>query len=78
MTAIHLEPCHRPTAGQRRHEALDALSDAAHWVRATLREWRRRLSDRELLMRMDDRMLQDIGMTHAERVALVNKPFWRE
>ena len=35
---------------------------------ALLREWRR----------LDDRMLEDIGITRAEAESLSRKPFWRE
>ena len=78
MVAIHLQPC-RDCPGQvRRGAALDALSDATHWVIAILREWRRRSRERGQLARLDDRMLADIGLSHADRAFLVNKPFWRE
>ena len=75
MTAIHLH-----TAGRRhhRHDALDALSDASGWVFATIREWRRRSRERAQLAALDDRMLRDIGLSHADRDFLANRPFWRE
>ena len=76
MTAIHLHP----SAGTRRHrrEALDALSDATHWVFATVREWRRRNRGRAELATLDARMLADIGLTQSEAEFLANKPFWKE
>jgi len=79
MTAIHLQP-YRASLGrrERRHGALDALSDAAFWVLATLRQWRRRSRDRAELATLDHRMLRDIGLTEGEREFLANKPFWRE
>lgn len=43
-----------------------------------LREWRRRIRDREKLAALDDRMLSDIGLTRAEAEFLSGKPFWRE
>jgi uncharacterized protein YjiS (DUF1127 family) len=76
MTAIHLH-----TAGRRHHgraAALDALSDATHWVLATIGEWRRRNRNRAELATLDRRMLADIGLTEAEREFLANKPFWKE
>ncbi|HJU17331.1 MAG TPA: DUF1127 domain-containing protein [Stellaceae bacterium] len=45
---------------------------------ATLREWRRRSRGRADLAALDDRMLQDIGITRAEAEFLSHKPFWRE
>jgi uncharacterized protein YjiS (DUF1127 family) len=43
-----------------------------------LREWRRPSSDRAKLSMLDDRMLEDIGITRAEAESLSRKPFWRE
>ena len=78
MVAIHLQPCRDCPGAVRRHAAIDALNDAGHWALATLREWSRRSSERHQLAQLDARMLADIGMTHADREMLVNKPFWRE
>ena len=78
MISIPLPPCHDTADAQRRQAAHEALSDAAHWVAATLREWRRRLREREQLGKLDDRMLRDIGLTRADAHFLINKPFWRE
>jgi uncharacterized protein YjiS (DUF1127 family) len=78
MTAIHLQPCHDSIATQRRHAAIDALNDATHWIFASFSEWRRRMREREQLAGLDDRMLQDIGLTRGDAEFLINKPFWRE
>ena len=78
MVAIHLQPCRDCPGAVRRHNALDALNDAGHWAMATLREWSRRSRERHQLAQLDARMLADIGMSHADREMLVNKPFWRE
>jgi len=48
-----------------------------HYAR-TLREWRRRVRDRQQLADLSDAMLQDIGVSRAEAAFLANKPFWRE
>jgi len=79
MTAIHLQPF-RDSPGRfgRRHAALDALSDAADRVFATVREWRRRSADRAELAGLDDRTLRDIGLTRGDRDFLASRPFWRE
>ena len=78
MTAIHLQPC-RDDAGQiGRRAALDALGDATDWALGKVREWRRRSRERAQLAELDDRMLRDIGLTHADREFLANKPFWKE
>jgi uncharacterized protein YjiS (DUF1127 family) len=78
MTAIHLQPCHEAVHGSRRHAALDALSDATHWAFDTMSEWRRRARERAELASLDNRMLQDIGLTRGDAEFLANKPFWRE
>ena len=78
MTAIHLHPCHETVAATRRHAALDALSDATHWAFDTVREWRRRAHQRAELAALDNRMLQDIGLSRGDAEFLINKPFWRE
>ena len=78
MTAIHLQPCRDGPEALRRHAGLDALSDAAHWLRGTLRAWHRRVRERNQLARLDERMLTDLGLTRADAEFLINKPFWRE
>ena len=78
MSAIQLQPCRDCPGALRRRAALDALSDAAGWAFATVREWNRRSRERHQLAALDDRMLADIGLTHADREFLANKPFWRE
>jgi uncharacterized protein YjiS (DUF1127 family) len=78
MVAIHLQPCRDCPGAVRRNAALDALGDARHWAAALLREWSRRSRERHQLSDLDTRMLADIGLTHADREMLVNKPFWRE
>ena len=78
MNAIHLTPYRDGSGALRRRAAIDALNDTAQWVFVVLREWRRRSSERNQLAALDDRMLRDIGLTHAEREFLANKPFWRE
>lgn len=77
MTIAHLQPG-RGRPGAFRRVALDALGDAAHRLQTILRTWRWRARERAHLASLDDRMLQDIGLTRADRSFLVNKPFWRE
>lgn len=77
MTAIHLHSW-APPRGLRRRDALDGLSDATHWLLGTLRQWRRRMRERQELARFDDRLLLDIGLNRADAELLINKPFWRE
>jgi uncharacterized protein YjiS (DUF1127 family) len=76
MMAIHL--LHNAGRSDQRRAALDALSDAAGWGFATLREWRRRSRERAELASLDARTLADIGLTPSDAEFLANKPFWKE
>lgn len=78
MTATPYQPCADCPPVSRNQAALDALGEATQWVFATLREWHRRSRESQELARLDDRMLQDIGLSNADREFLANKPFWRE
>ena len=42
-----------------------------------LRQWHRRVHERTELARMPDSQLQDIGITRADAIAELQKPFWR-
>ncbi len=39
--------------------------------------WQRRANERRHLMRLDDRMLADMGITRADAEHEYRKPFWR-
>ena len=62
----------------RRRDGIRALHEVENPIAATFREWRRRARERGQLAKLDDRMLQDIGLTRADAEFLINKPFWRE
>jgi len=42
-----------------------------------LRLWRQRLRTRRQLAQLDDRQLADVGISHSDRSAELDKPFWR-
>jgi uncharacterized protein YjiS (DUF1127 family) len=69
---------HEPHGRVRHHGTWRALNGSGNRVLATLREWRRRVRDRRELGELDERMLQDIGLTRTDAEFLMNKPFWRE
>jgi uncharacterized protein YjiS (DUF1127 family) len=53
---------------------------AASWlgqVRETLRLWQERVSGRQQLLRLDEHVLRDIGITRLQAEAEASKPFWR-
>ncbi len=39
--------------------------------------WRRRLRQRDELMKLDERLLDDIGVSRGDAAAEWRKPFWR-
>jgi uncharacterized protein YjiS (DUF1127 family) len=44
---------------------------------ATWRVWRQRAEQRRQLLRLDDRMLRDIGVSREMAEKEASKPFWR-
>jgi uncharacterized protein YjiS (DUF1127 family) len=46
-------------------------------VHHVLRDWHQRVRSRRELALLDSRALRDIGITHADRLAELRKPFWR-
>ncbi|HZU88762.1 MAG TPA: DUF1127 domain-containing protein [Stellaceae bacterium] len=65
-------------AGYARSAAAPRPRRPAARALAVLREWRRRIRARAELAALDDRMLNDIGITRADAEFLSRKPFWRE
>ena len=62
-------------------EQESALANPRSWPRrflALLREWNERSRQRWHLRELDDRMLQDIGVTRTKAEAEWDKPFWTE
>jgi uncharacterized protein YjiS (DUF1127 family) len=55
--------------GRRQHLLIRALD--------TLETWSERTRRRRELMRLDDHLLRDIGITRADAIAEASKPFWR-
>jgi uncharacterized protein YjiS (DUF1127 family) len=63
---------------------FSAPPPAAQAARIRPREWlfaivamHERWRQRQALMELDDRLLEDIGTTRAELMAEVTKPFWK-
>lgn len=46
-------------------------------VLQVLQRWQRNSRTRQQLAQLDDRQLADIGISHSERAAELDKPFWR-
>ncbi len=45
---------------------------------ALLRQWRRRIRERDQLARLEERDLHDLGLSRGTVYAELRKPFWRE
>ncbi len=63
----------RPTAASFGEILLEAATRAAR----TLLTWQERDRQRRALAQLDARMLKDIGLSRAEVVLELRKPFWR-
>ena len=78
MTAIEMEVLHGCARATRRPASPTRVGGRIKRALDILREWRRRIREREELAALDDRMLRDIGLTRADARYLISKPFWRE
>jgi uncharacterized protein YjiS (DUF1127 family) len=79
-----------PATYQDRDRPMNSLQDVStpsirsrpclHWIRVLLSGFftsLERARTRRLLAQLDDRQLSDLGITHAERINELDKPFWR-
>lgn len=57
--------------------ATDTIDESIAKVAATLRRWQQRSAQRRQLAGLSIRYLDDAGITEAERLAEISKPFWR-
>lgn len=58
--------------------AVDRIEGFAGKVQKTIGTWIRRSNERRLLAVMNDRMLQDIGLSHYDVEKEVAKFFWQK
>ena len=63
----------RRTLTRRLSPAIQPLA----WAVGTLIAWRQRANQRTALAALDDRLLEDIGLTREQARAECDKPFWR-
>lgn len=74
MKQITLAQCQIPQTDAFRAGMFESAIENAT---AMLRLWRRRSNQRRHLARFSLRELDDIGITDAERLEEIIKPFWR-
>lgn len=60
----------------RRRELFPALGGAVAAIVARTLAWRDRARQRRALLRLDDRLLRDIGLTRCDVQSEAGKPFW--
>ncbi len=58
------------------NRALSRAMAKIHSVGAIVSLWRARQQERRDLMKLDDRLLRDIGITRSQALEEANKPFW--
>jgi len=76
MTAIPFR--HFQTRTPARRSMRYRINEAAQRAFATVQLWHRRSVERRQLAELDEHMLKDIGITHADALYLSSKPFWKE
>lgn len=47
-------------------------------IRSTIQSWSERSNQRKVLLALDDRLLNDIGISRADAEQEGAKPFWRD
>ncbi|MDR3517119.1 MAG: DUF1127 domain-containing protein [Azospirillaceae bacterium] len=65
-----------PTAN-RGHGSADLPQEIFGRLVGTIHTWRERIEQRRQLAELDERMLRDIGVSAADVVGEVDKPFWK-
>ena len=64
-----------PPAGES--STAQTIDKSIARVAATLRSWNQRSAQRRQLAGLSIHQLDDVGITEAERLAEISKPFWR-
>lgn len=60
------------------HHPLPPVASAVFALAVTILKWEQRKQTRRALMRLDDHLLKDVGLTpHAAHLEY-NKPFWQD
>ena len=70
---MSIQALHRSSEGHGLPALAEMLGDALNLAYG----WRDRRRQRHALMRLDDRLLRDIGLSRADVEREASKPFWR-
>jgi uncharacterized protein YjiS (DUF1127 family) len=76
-TDLHLVVSGRPHFG-RRGSLVQQLAWRADRAVTTLLRWHELARQRRALLRLDDHMLKDIGLSRADALREADRPFWDE
>ena len=57
---------------------FDTIIQSPVSVLMTIKTWYQRSKDRSRFTRLNDHLLNDIGLTHEDAFNEVDKPFWKE
>jgi uncharacterized protein YjiS (DUF1127 family) len=74
-TDLRLMVLGRPRLERRRSLVQQLARQAERAITALLR-WRELAGQRRALLRMDDHMLKDIGLSRADALREAERPFW--
>ena len=62
----------------RRRSLVQQLARLAEQAITTLLRWQELARERRALLRLDDHMLKDIGLSRADAMREAERPFWDE
>ncbi len=83
MGATLISPMHEAITSRSLYRAVSPrskptlISTMIRGIGATLESWRERRAQRARLAHLNDRMLQDVGITRRQVEKEIRKPFWR-
>ena len=72
-----LIPTYAPEVSPHGRAARNAMARLLRRLPETLRCWHQRQRQRRALAELDDRLLQDIGLTRVDANREIRKPFWK-
>ena len=78
LQAAAERPAHDANLGHGLSVVLASTLKAVAWAADRIDEWQARARSRRELMTLDDRTLQDIGMSRGDAYMEYSKPFWRD